>query len=447
MAKNLILIFFILLPIISSEGPKIEYKIKWVNYTFQTEAEYNNYMLNKLYENHMPVGIKINSKGKMFVAVPRLKSNVYSTLNTLEGYSSDKVIQLSPYPSLSENDIANPNGLKSVMGFEIDLDDNLWVLDMGTIAGVRQAGTAKLRKYNSKGKLVTDYPLDNYIQPSTSFLNDLVIDPKGGWVYIADSSGQTPAFIVINTDSKEIKRIMEKDPSTMPDLSLWINVNGVKVYDNAPIETGLDGIALSCSKKTLYYTPLTSRTLYAIRTEHLKDFKSTTQAKHVIELGYKLSASGGLVSSRNGRLYLTSLEQNSVLLQSDIKPNAENFQFNVFKPIINDSKLVWPDTFAFDNDKKTLYIIANQFHNFITGNIDFMNPKNGDANFYIWSVYVNDKSYLEDCLDDDVESDDNKFPLWAIILVVIVVLVVVGIIACAIRNYFMAKKKRQTFLT
>ena len=167
----------------------------------------------------------------------------------------------------------------------------------------------------------------------------------------------------------------------------------------------------------------------------------------MIELGYKLSASGGLVSSRNGRLYLTSLELNSVLLQSDIKPNAENFQFNVFKPIINDSKLVWPDTFAFDNEKKTLYIIANQFHNFMSGNMNFIDPINGDANFYIWSVYVNDKSYLEDCLDDDVESDDNKFPLWAIILVVIVVLVVVGIIACAVRNYFMAKKKRQTFLT
>ena len=446
MAKNLILIFFILLPIISSEGPKIEYKMKWVNYTFPTEAAYNNYFNNKIYENHIPVGIKINSKGKMFVAVPRLKSNVYSTLNVLEGYSSDRVIQLSPFPSLSENEVENPDGLKSVMGFEIDLDDNLWVLDMGTVAGNRTAGAAKLRKYNSDGKKVKDYPLDGYIQPATSFLNDLVIDPKDGWVYIADSSDLTPAFIVINTKTGEIRRLMEKDPSTMPDLSLWINVNGVKVNGDMPIETGLDGIALSCSKKTLYYTPLTSRTLYAIKTEYLKA-DNTKQKDHVIELGYKLSASGGLVSSRNGRLYLTSLELNSVLLQSDIKPNAENFQFNVFKPIINDSKLVWPDTFAFDNEKKTLYIIANQFHNFMSGNMNFIDPINGDANFYIWSVYVNDKSYLEDCLDDDVESDDNKFPLWAIILVVIVVLVVVGIIACAVRNYFMAKKKRQTFLT
>jgi hypothetical protein len=79
--------------------------------------------------------------------------------------------------------------------------------------------------------------------------------------------------------------------------------------------------------------------------------------------------------------------------------------------------------------------------------VNFLNPAKGNANFYIWSVYVNVKSYFEDCLDDDVEIDYNKFPLWTIILVVIVVLVVVGIIACAIRNYFLAKKKRQTFLS
>jgi sugar lactone lactonase YvrE len=430
-----------------ANGPKIEYKADWLNFTFTSKEEYNSYMHSDNYTKHMPVGIKINSKGTIFISVPRLKEDVYSTLNVLNKDGSSKhVIQLSPFPSHKENDVDNPDGLKSVMGFEIDLDDNLWVLDMGTVAGVRVPGTAKLRKYNSKGKKIKDYPLDKYINPTYSFLNDLVIDVNNDWVYIADSSGVTPAFIVVNTKSGETRRLMEKAPSFMPDLSLWLNVNGTKVNQDKPIETGLDGIALSCSKKTIYYTPLTSRTLYAIRTEYLKDEKSNPE-KHVIELGYKLSASGGLVSSRNGRLYLTSLELNSILLQADIKPNAENFQFNVFKPIINDTKLVWPDTFAFDNEKKTLWVVANQFHNFMSGNMNFTHPLNGDSNFYIWSVYVNDKSYIEDCLDNDVESEDNKFPLWAIILVVIVALVVVAIIACAIRNYILAKKKRQTFLS
>ena len=90
--------------------------------------------------------------------------------------------------------------------------------------------------------------------------------------------------------------------------------------------------------------------------------------------------------------------------------------------------------------------MANQLQNFTQGLINFDDPVNGDANFYIWRIYVNDKSYLEDCTYKSPSDGDDGFPTWAIILVVIVVVVVVVIIVCAIRSYIQARKKRATFL-
>lgn len=445
MAKLISLMFlFFCYALASDSGPTIEYKINWVNFTFPNSTVYDNYMNTLAYESCLPSGIRLDSKKTIYISIPRLKPNVYSTLNTLVD-STNNVALLKPFPSYEGNEIGNTDSLQSVLGFEIDLDDNIWVLDQGKVDGVRLTGSAKLRKYSNSGDILETYPLDPYINPQTSFLNDLVLDIKGHHVYISDSGVPNSAIIVINTETKATTRLLQNDESVNPDPSLWIYVNGSRVYSAAPTQVGVDGIALSCSKEVFYYTPLTSRTLYAIKTEYLKNPPANI-SKEVIKLGYKYTASGGLISSQNGRLYLSGLESNTLLLQSDIKPNAENFQFNILKPIIESNKFVWADTLAFYNEDKKLYVMANQLHNFFSGNIDFKNPLNGDANFYIWSIYVNDKSYLETCLDDDVESNDNSFPAWAIALVVIVVLVVIVIVVCAIRKYYQAKKKRQTFL-
>lgn len=435
---------FVFKALSSDSEPVIEHRMDWLNFTFESYTQYTQWMDAGYYKNCMPSGIKFDSDGRLYVSVPRWKEGVYSTLNILEN-SHNNIGLLRPFPSIEENQINNINALQSVLGFEIDLDDNIWALDQGKINNVDIIGSAKLKKYSKSGKVLDVFELNDYINIPTSFLNDIVLDIPGHHVYITDSGVPNSAIIVINTETRVIRRLLQNDESTNPDPSLWITVNNERVYQGGPTQVGVDGVALSCSKDVLYYTPLTSRILYAINTEYLKNPPKNI-SKEVIKLGYKYSSSGGLVASRNGRLYLSALELNSILLQTDIKPNAENFQFNLFKQIINDTKLTWPDSLSFNNQKKKLYVMANQLSSFMSGKMNFTHPVNGDSNFYIWSIYANDKSYLEDCLDDDVESDDNSFPTWAIVLVVIVVLVVIAIIVCAIRSYLQAKKKRQTFL-
>src|SRR5262249_37285679 len=66
-------------------------------------------------------------------------------------------------------------------------------------------------------------------------------------------------------------RVLDSVASTQPENGLWIVVDGQHVWNNTPMMTGADGIALSCDGSWLYYCPLTSRPLFRIATKYLRD--------------------------------------------------------------------------------------------------------------------------------------------------------------------------------
>lgn len=431
----------------SSYDARIEHKMKWLNFTFENVTDYQNYMNNKVYENCMPAGIKISSNGTIFVSVPRWKSGVPSTFNVFEG-SKDSIGLLRPFPSFEGNLVGDPDALQSVLGFEIDLDDNLWVLDQALVTQVFTPGAAKLVKYKPNGKVIRTWNLTPYVDTKNSFLNDLVIDTKNNFIYISDSGALYPGFIIIdlNKDTNNIWRTLTNHTSTIPDPSLWIVINGDKVYDNGPAQTGVDGIALSCDRNRLYYTPLTSRTMHYIETRYLRDAYWEDISDKTVKLGYKRSASDGFIGSEKGKIYVTAIELNTVFKIDGTITNPTDFHYAEFTHVISSSKAVWPDTLGFYNKERRLYAMCNQLHNFQSNKIDFLNPLNGDANFYMWSAYVDDRSYLEGC---DITSSNNTsigFPTWAALLLVICLILVFTIAGCFARQFILAKRRRNQAL-
>ena len=88
----------------------------------------------------MPAGIKLSKNGTIFCSFPRWFDNVKTTLaiyNKEEEY-------FEPWPSLE----VNKNYLKSVLGFEIDKQDNIYILDQGKVEGHAEKGSIKLVKYS-----------------------------------------------------------------------------------------------------------------------------------------------------------------------------------------------------------------------------------------------------------------------------------------------------------
>lgn len=446
-----ILFFFNVLAIIVSANQvfkaEIFKKLDWVNFTFDTSQEYDNYTNSKGYELCSPSGIKINSKGEKFVSIPRWKGNTPATLTKLV-VDNDSVL-FSPFPNIENNTAGVSQALQSVLGFEVDPDDNIWALDQGRINNKPILGSAKLNVYSSDGTLIANYNLTNVTYPGTSFLNDLVLDLDNGFVYITDSGNPIsssytlrPAIIVLNLKTNKTMRILDSHTSFMPDPSLWITVKGKRVNLDSPIETGVDGIALSCDKRTLYYTPLSSRYYYSIDTYALRNNHSNLESK-IVNLGYRDSASGGILASRKGRLYMTALEGNSVVYKTPILNKNNPYRHDTFTTVaMNSSYLIWPDSIGFDNKKGDLYIVANQLQDFMAGNMNFSNPLNGDGNFYIWVVYTGDKSYMEGCSVPKGNSESSGFPTWAAILLTIILIMVAIMVALAVRKWWISRRKR-----
>jgi sugar lactone lactonase YvrE len=424
--------------------------ISYVNYEFKTDQQREDYINNKRYVNCTISGIKIASDGTIFVSVPRWRENVPATFAILDRSNKEDGPILVPFPDWDTNLLTTEDGLRSVLGFEIDNDDNIWVLDMGRVEN-SPANNPKLVKYSRKGeKLYTIY-LDGISDPNTLQLNDMVYDEKNNYIYISDSGAPinpalydyNPGIIAIDLKTKTATGYLYKHESVMPDDSIWVTINGDKVFKDQTAMFGADGIALSCDSKILYYTPLTSRILYSISTDILRSGGTQKAADNVKVLGYKISASDGLLMSAKNHLYMTAIEQNAIYRTSDLGDGPEDFNYKKFEVVAQDDKMIWPDSLAIDKKGKYLYITTAQVQYFFDGSMDF-----STTNFRVWILNINESSYLDGCYDDDddSDSDSNSFPAWAIAIIVVGSVVLGAIIVVLGYKYIKYRKRREALL-
>jgi len=299
------------------------------------------------------------------------------------------------------NKEGNVTALQSVLGFEIDSEDRMWILDQGRVNNQKALpGSVKLVVWDiPSNSLVWSYSFPEDVAPlNTSFLNDLVIDVRRQRVYVTDSGlpldAQTDnntygALIVFDIENKTSWRVLSLQESTVANESLWIVINGQYVNPKRPMRTGADGIALTADGSTLYYLPLTSHALYSLPAELLADKNTTeeTLRKSVtLVTADRGSASDGLACDFKNTLYLSSLENNGILRMS------MNGDKPTFTPITqNATAMRWPDTLGFDHEGNLVYM-TNSLYMFVAFSINWTDP----FNFCVWYYKTHTGSYLDD---------------------------------------------------
>ena len=104
---------------------------------------------------------------------------------------------------------------------------------------------------------------------------------------------------------------LDGHPSTQPEKGVEVSIAGDKLQrpDGRAFQVAADGIALSVDGRTLYWQALTGRTLYRIDTVALMSEDQDDAAKNIDKVG-TTNVADGLLMSRDGRLYLTSPEDN-----------------------------------------------------------------------------------------------------------------------------------------
>ena len=408
------------------------YGFKWMNFTFNSSTEADSYETSRTYRFCLPTGLQLDSKGQVYISIPRIDPSVPATFALLT--ESDSQLLLSPFPTWWANTQSNPSSFQSITVFEIDLDDNFWLVDQGSMTFLH---------LDPAGEILSTYDL-SAATTASSKLTDLTIDLDRGFAYISDSG--TPGILVLNLNTNEVRMLLQKHYSTIPDPSYLLTVNGSRVYSQKGYQAGVSGIALSCDKRDLYYSPVTSRELYAISTQYLRNSSQSNYSDYVQNLGFKNTASQGISISEKGNMYLSDLVNSNVFYYGQMMPYPQYFLVYFLSPIMNDSNVLWPYTITFNNVKRTMIVLANQVQNFNIEMVDFENPVYGEFNFYVFEVDVDDRSYLYGCQDVVSIKSSIEIPVWIYALISILTLIVITIGICAVKHYRMIKKRHGTLI-
>ena len=396
------LIFFILFALITCKFPDnktkddidLIYSAKYLE--FNTTEEINNLYLQHSKSYAFPNTIRINNRGELFISVPRhlfreeINKYIPGTINCL------KDGKLNPWPNQEENDF-DTGRIRSIVGFEIDLDGNLYLLNH------KENKERELLVYYKNGTIKDVYNLTQVTthKEHESLLTNIVLDLTYDFAYITDTgkifdedyknsknkNDTKSSLLVLNLKNKVTIRFLRKEKSSMPDLSL------PKINSKIDIDDiGLYGIALSCDKRFLYYTPVKSDKLYKINTLYLQD-ERTLRNKDINILNKKYS-SFEIMSSARGLFYYTSIEENSVLVNFYERILSFNNVRSVSHGKLFDDNV--PVSLTFNGTTGYLFYLVNRHHIFINDNIEKELDINQD-NFFIYKVKTNDRSYLYPC--------------------------------------------------
>ena len=294
-------------------------------------------------------GVAVSDEGRIFVNFPRWGTPISMSVAELT-----QTGELSPYPNnkwntWSEKGISPKNHFYCVQSVYIDNNNYLWILDSGnpSLKGIVK-NAPKLLKINlQNNKVINSYRFKDTVLLDNSYLNDVRIDINKNFAYITDSG--VGAIIVIDLSTGESRRILDSHHSIKAE-EIIINVENI----NLPIKIHSDGIALSPDNSFIYYQALTSRKLYRINTEMLRDFTLTnSQIESEVEFMCNSGVTDGIAFDNNGYLYFTSIEKNAI--SRWLPPDGD------IEILVSKSNIKWPDSISITSDLD-LYFTTSQLH-------------------------------------------------------------------------------------
>lgn len=315
--------------------------------------------------NPMPTVVTVAPNGRTFFSFPRWTDPVPFTVGELKAHR----LVAYPDPQINSFDPDQPQRLDprdhlvSVQSVVADERNRLWILDTGSI---------NLRPVISNGPKLLAYDLNtnqrvkdirfssSTVKPRT-YLNDVRFDlsrGQEGYAFITDSG--EGAIIVVDLATGQSWRKLEDHFSVKPVPGFVPLVEGQQMMKDPaggpgqPINIAADGIALSPDRNTLYYTPLSSRSIYAVSVDALVDRNRPDDqvAQTVRQIAQKPSANDGIVCDPAGRIYTTDFEDNAI---RRVDPNTGRVEV-----VFQDERLLWPDSVWVQGGD--LYVTANQLN-------------------------------------------------------------------------------------
>ncbi|WP_242185801.1 L-dopachrome tautomerase-related protein [Sphingomonas sp. CARO-RG-8B-R24-01] len=299
-------------------------------------------------------GVAITADGRRFVNFPRWTDD--APISVAEVLADGSI---RPYPDAEwnswrnerANELSVSDHFVCVQSIVADGQGHLWVLDPGAPGNEKiLEGAPKLVRIDLATNRVSKViPVPGDVALQGTYLNDIRFSPDGRTGYITDS-GTRGAIIVVDLETGQSHRALDGHVSTQVDKTVTVTVDGKPLVrpDGRQPAFSADGIALSLDGETLYYQALTGKTLYSIATGKLRPAVAESERAAAVRTVATTHVADGLWMSKRGTLYLTSPADNAIT----------RLVGDRVEPVLNDSRLRWPDTFSEGPDGR-LYVTAS----------------------------------------------------------------------------------------
>ena len=385
----------------------------------------NYYMYNNIFDNNIYYESekKIKPENIYFGRIKLIKNEAIfrnfpreNDTDITFGYSENRET-FKPWPNEAFNSDYSDgecNKFKSIIDFEFDDKDNIYILDEGK----KNDCPIKLFKFKSSGELIWNIPI---IETEENVnVTNFVIDTKNKYAYIAynyldnNNNYEIGIYVLnINDDKKKERKLFKKIKLEDQKLKYDDNYELKNKFINnfANIDKKILSLALSCDSEVLFFCPLSSRKIYSVLTETIlkEGVNNINLTLSMVNEAYKNDATSALVSSNLGNLYLTGIEENNTIyVAGQIDNDLTIFNYKGIEKIKGNGMHFQTDL-SISNG--TLYIICKDIiHN--------------DDNFIVTTnVYLTDidkeKSYVYKCAGLAFKWDFKSFIIWGIFLFIV----------------------------
>ncbi|MEM9076267.1 MAG: L-dopachrome tautomerase-related protein [Bacteroidota bacterium] len=305
--------------------------------------------------NVRPGNVAVAPSGRVFTTIHPLVNPSFQLVeitgkNNYEHFPSTAYQNDSKTPSLDK--------LDTPLGIRVDSQNRLWIIDAGL-----NLGTTRLFGFDidSKKEIFRfDFPSD--IAPKSSFVQDLAVDEKNGWVYLADIGN--PGILALNLKTLDVRRFANETVQA-ERVDMIIDGNLIN-FGGAPASVAINPITLSSDKEMLFYGAMNGTTWYKLPTQMFRNGKTDFDIDKSIKIAGPKPVSDGAATDALGNHYFTNIQHYGI----DVLTSSGDLV-----PVIRSLKIDWPDNVAL-GPEGWIYMTVNELHKTpaFTGGKDEGNP-------------------------------------------------------------------------
>ncbi|EFN80993.1 Protein yellow [Harpegnathos saltator] len=332
--------------------PELSFSLSGQSLEWPCQSTKNIYETSGRYISRNVISTRMQIyKEDAIIAMPRYKPGVPFTLGVMSLKTKDCTPKVTPFPCWAIQEEGNCQALQSAVDIVLDIQDILWVLDVGIVNTLEQP----VRRCPSKvvgidvksGKVVKVIDLSPLVN-SLSRLQYLTVDyAEDGQVYVYVTDAAARSIIVYNVTADKGYRVILPSAVTA----------GVQRRDVLYLAL----VKKSCGTSILYFTYLGSNKLFAIKAVNLR--KGYTQGA-VVDVGPKQNKIVLLGTDNGCAIFFRFKGESDVYMWNTETPfNPENF---LLVESGNDCRL---PTQVVPGYKKLMWVIESNFQDYIQNTV------------------------------------------------------------------------------